>query len=274
MSEDVNEKRNKMVSSINVNIPAAGLGSRPASIISTTTLDEGGFNEPSPEIKAKLRPHVGESIYKFPSPEAGAVVQQKSIDSDVMYHMQQPIITNSVLAELEDADERRQQSVMEPLYIQTTSNKSDNVNDDGSELLLLSKLQAPKIESEPFIVSRTVLLSSSGGDHSNSSVHAATAESPKSEASILDLQDVEYADASDDEEEEMHANVEIKPNIHNNKSATEAEAMTPAEAENLLSTRYNTFLSFFLSCFLCFSPFFFLNHVYIYATKYFNNDRR
>lgn len=41
------------MSSICLNIPAAGLGSRPPSIIST---DEGGFNEPSPEIKAKLKP--------------------------------------------------------------------------------------------------------------------------------------------------------------------------------------------------------------------------
>lgn len=36
-------------------MPAVGLGARPPSIISTST-DEGGFNEPSPEIKAKLKP--------------------------------------------------------------------------------------------------------------------------------------------------------------------------------------------------------------------------
>lgn len=41
------------MSSICLNIPAVGLGSRPPSIVST---DEGGFNEPSPEIKAKLKP--------------------------------------------------------------------------------------------------------------------------------------------------------------------------------------------------------------------------
>lgn len=46
-------KRPNKVSSICLNIPAVGLGSRPPSIIST---DEGGFNEPSPEIKAKLKP--------------------------------------------------------------------------------------------------------------------------------------------------------------------------------------------------------------------------
>ncbi|XP_071057520.1 uncharacterized protein [Onthophagus taurus] len=48
--------RRTKVSSISLNIPAAGLGSRPPSIVSTSTLDEGGFNEPTPEIKAKLKP--------------------------------------------------------------------------------------------------------------------------------------------------------------------------------------------------------------------------
>ena len=46
-------KRTTKVSSICLNIPAVGLGARPPSITST---DEGGFNEPSPEIKAKLKP--------------------------------------------------------------------------------------------------------------------------------------------------------------------------------------------------------------------------
>ncbi|XP_017126985.1 uncharacterized protein LOC108145860 isoform X15 [Drosophila elegans] len=43
-------------SSITVNMPAAGLGQRPPSIISTTSQDEGGFNESAPEVKAKLQP--------------------------------------------------------------------------------------------------------------------------------------------------------------------------------------------------------------------------
>ncbi|XP_070071914.1 uncharacterized protein Spn isoform X3 [Drosophila takahashii] len=43
-------------SSITVNMPAAGLGQRPPSIISTTSQDEGGFNESTPELKAKLNP--------------------------------------------------------------------------------------------------------------------------------------------------------------------------------------------------------------------------
>ncbi|XP_017057756.1 uncharacterized protein LOC108099026 isoform X3 [Drosophila ficusphila] len=43
-------------SSITVNMPAAGLGQRPPSIISTSSQDEGGFNESAPEVKAKLQP--------------------------------------------------------------------------------------------------------------------------------------------------------------------------------------------------------------------------
>ncbi|XP_062710152.1 uncharacterized protein LOC109623115 isoform X2 [Aedes albopictus] len=60
-SEDLDDqhvtRRKKASTSICFKVPAAGLGARPPSIISSsTTTDEGGFNEPSPEIKAKLKP--------------------------------------------------------------------------------------------------------------------------------------------------------------------------------------------------------------------------
>ncbi|XP_055628397.1 uncharacterized protein LOC129769897 isoform X3 [Toxorhynchites rutilus septentrionalis] len=56
-NDDQHVTRRKKVSSICFQLPAAGLGARPPSIISSsTTTDEGGFNEPSPEIKAKLKP--------------------------------------------------------------------------------------------------------------------------------------------------------------------------------------------------------------------------
>lgn len=256
--EDGSPKRTKMVSSIALNIPAAGLGSRPASIISTTTLDEGGFNEPSPEIKAKLRPHE-EGLFNF---SHDMVQQQKSIDSDVMYHASS-VITNSVLAELESQEsqesyckeksreflrnerkyETENKSILEPLYIHTKNadssfatktkeneqgllskyeNESDSSAKPSENKVNNNKECAGKVgESEPFLVSRTALTS----EHvTNSSHHA---ESPKSEASILDLQDVEYADASDEDEQTKEVN----------KSSIEAEAMTQAEAENLLSSR-------------------------------------
>ncbi|XP_073838926.1 protein phosphatase 1 regulatory subunit spinophilin isoform X12 [Musca autumnalis] len=78
----------KRISSISLNMPAAGLGSRPASIVSSTTsFDEGGFNEPSPEIKAKLRPAYEYESSKQPSGNRGqssptATKMPKSINSE------------------------------------------------------------------------------------------------------------------------------------------------------------------------------------------------
>ncbi|XP_020814366.1 uncharacterized protein LOC110188821 isoform X7 [Drosophila serrata] len=53
-------------SSITVNMPAAGLGQRPPSIISTTSQDEGGFNETTPELKAKLQPSYDQTETEQP----------------------------------------------------------------------------------------------------------------------------------------------------------------------------------------------------------------
>lgn len=60
--------RRKKVSSVSINLPAAGLGSRPASIVSSSTVDEGGFNEPLPKVEARLKPHE-ESLYDLPMNE-------------------------------------------------------------------------------------------------------------------------------------------------------------------------------------------------------------
>ncbi|XP_049819529.1 uncharacterized protein LOC109595347 isoform X2 [Aethina tumida] len=306
-------RRNK-VSSISLNIPAAGLGSRPPSVISTTTSDEGGFNEPSPKIEAKLKPHE-ESIYDFPinedkplvytdnSPEdykepisepsptpvpgkltqqeiealyavphknqsknaapleveyavpqkhqksvspidpdveyavpnkhvqkssstdseasyavpykngvphqksttstdsdtsQVTVVPQKSIDSDVMYHNQTSAIRNTVVSDLESQEsyERNCQNFLQKE--RAASEATDSA------------------KSEPFIIAREVLQTADKGVKAH--------DIQRSEANILDLNDVEYADASDNEQE-------------CEKPATEAEAMTPDEAENLLSSK-------------------------------------
>lgn len=199
------------MSSITVNIPAAGLGSRPPSVVSTGTLDEGGFNEPFPEIKARLRPHEGspknetesgsrediEALYAKPnklrglsqqtSSDSGAsqvtVIAQKSFDSDVMYNSPK-VITNSVLAELESQEE-------EDVFV-----------GEKSEPFLLKResLQTEKITAIPDV--------------------------QKLEANILDLNDVDYADASDNED-----------GCGEKSKIPEADTMTPAEAENLLSSQ-------------------------------------
>ncbi|XP_030765618.1 uncharacterized protein LOC115889701 isoform X2 [Sitophilus oryzae] len=290
-------KRTK-VSSISLNIPAAGLGSRPASIV--TTSDEGGFNEPSPKIEARLKPHE-ESLYDFPlnedipvkysdnSPEdvseycegdvvkdnpikltqaeiealyavpnknkpgssvpapeekqysvpekrnldfdktvsptdsdadyavpyrSPTVIHQKSvtstdsdasqvtvipaqhsIDSDIMYNSQAPIL-NSVLSELE----------------------SQESFDNSCQKFLKNEreCESRSVRPEPFIISREVL---------QNDKHVKTPENQRSEANILDANDVEYADASDIELEQP------------TKTEKVIDVMTPDEAENLLSAK-------------------------------------
>lgn len=246
--------RRTKVSSISLNIPAAGLGSRPHSIVSTSTLDEGGFNEPYPEIKAKLKPHADsvcapseistsssstiekmetefesanklvtiesverkplEPIYAVPhklaslsqqkstSTDSSAsqvtVIPQKSVDSDIMYNATN-VITNSVLAELESQESFEKNNALL---------QKEKTVDGASE------------KSEPFLMIRESL------KINDSDRVTIASEVQKAEANILDLNDVEYADASDNEQ---GSNVE--------KKVAEADAMTPAEAENLLSSK-------------------------------------
>lgn len=225
--EEVVPRRPK-VSSISLNIPAAGLGSRPPSVVSTSTLDEGGFNEPCPEIKARLRPHEDsirepsessttssesdkkppEPIYAVPHKLSGlgqsmtstdssasqvTVIAQKSFDSDVMYNSS-GAITNSVLAELE--------------------------SQESFEKNCKEMLEAVACErSVPFLMVRESL---------KSDRVTILAEVQKAEANILDLNDVEFVDASDNEQD----GGSVKKG-----TVKEADAMTPAEAENLLSSK-------------------------------------
>lgn len=264
--------RRTKVSSISLNIPAAGLGSRPPSIVSTSTLDEGGFNEPCPEVKAKLKPHDGsapdlplpdspkdtpqpqpdlvqkcecpakepeervvqktvEAIYAVPhkpnsllqqrsttSTESAAsqvtVIPQKSVDSDIMYNNPPSVITNSVLAELES------QESFEKNCLQEEERLSDKTNGSVTDLTDSAiDLRQNHEKSEPFIMMRESL---QGSDKVT-----VAAEMQKSEANILDLNDVEFADASDSEQDNNRVRSKVP----------EADAMTPAEAENLLSSR-------------------------------------
>lgn len=257
--------RRTKVSSISLNIPAAGLGSRPPSVVSTSTSDEGGFNEPSPKIEAKLKPHE-ESLYDYVisedkpleyadiSPEDESdeykeiissptkltqseiealyavphkpnvqqqrsvqstdsevsqvtVIAQKSIDSDCMYNSPPSVINNTVLLELDSQE------------------TPSNLNNTCSTIVNKSDIvDSCNRKSDPFILKREVLQFTEKS--SCSSVR--TPDAQKSEANILDLNDVEYADASDNDD-----NDKISDHEH------EAESMTPDEAENLLSTKYS-----------------------------------
>ncbi|KRT84864.1 hypothetical protein AMK59_1002, partial [Oryctes borbonicus] len=299
--------RRTKISSISLNIPAAGLGSRPPSIVSTSTLDEGGFNEPYPEIKAKLKPHEDAENTSSPTTEEQeeeqpeqqpfaeqqqqpqrvvspdllktyetdsnsscvrmtpshsklhsldsthsspsgnlpppslmmdsspksldltcsdpksidtlyavphklnnltkqrsntstdsevsqvTIIPQHSVDSDIMYNNQANVITNSVLAELESRDSA-EKSCSEFL-------RNERILEGNCKPDLISS--AIEYTKKPMLSPEI-----------------------KSEANILDLNDVDYADASDEDQEDN----DLK------RDQSEADAMTPAEAENLLSS--------------------------------------
>lgn len=121
--------------------------------------------------------------------------QTKSIDSDIMYNTA-PYITNSVLAQLESQES----------YEKACQDKEISVLD-------LSKSESVR---------------SPGVGQEDSAVVCSYRDSA-SEASILDLNDVEYADASDGETSAIDVRGSVGEDV--------ADAMTPAEQEKLLSTR-------------------------------------
>ncbi|CAG9761749.1 unnamed protein product [Ceutorhynchus assimilis] len=273
--------RRTKVSSISLNIPPAGLGSRPSSII--TTSDEGGFNEPSPKIEARLKPHE-ESLYDFPVNEDIPVEFADNSPEDVNEYSEGEVIEENPVkltqAEIEALyavpnknknvinmpSEERQYSVPErktldfdkslsptdsdagyavpyrspSMYHQKSvtstdsdasqvtvipAQKSDIMYQNQTPVInsVLSELESFEASSEyflnkerensdsrpePFIICREVL---------QTEKLASTPENRRSEANILDSNDVEFADASDTEEK--------------------LDSMTPDEAENLLSAK-------------------------------------
>lgn len=136
------------------------------------------------------------------------VIPQKSVDSDIMYNNAPSVITNSVLAELESQESYER-------HCKEAFCREKNVDEADSEV----ELRNDGDKSEPFLMTRESLQSS------NKVTSPAVRQ--KSEANILDLNDVEYADASDSEQD----------NNRLGNKVPEADAMTPAEAENLLSSK-------------------------------------
>ncbi|XP_076264918.1 protein phosphatase 1 regulatory subunit spinophilin isoform X4 [Rhynchophorus ferrugineus] len=106
--------RRTKVSSISLNIPAGGLPSRPASII--TTSDEGGFNEPSPKIEAKLKPHE-DSLYDFPLNEDIPVKYSDNSPEDVNEYSEGDVVQEINPVKLTQAE-------IEALYAVPNKNKS------------------------------------------------------------------------------------------------------------------------------------------------------
>lgn len=133
------------------------------------------------------------------------VIPQKSFDSDVMYHDHSRSIKQTVLSQLESQDSFEKSCQKEIDSNRLSANKSNNSVADARK-------------SEPFLMTRAVLQTNTGS--------ARTQEFQKSEANILDLNDVEYVDGSDNEQNSL-----------GEKKVPEADAMTPDEAEHLLSNK-------------------------------------
>lgn len=260
----------KKVSSICFNMPAVGLGVRPPSIISTST-DEGGFNEPSPEVKAKLKP-----AYTF---ELDAVTAQQQADLhyvDVSHRLnpdgsegensyiepEMYSIKNTMMMDLEMSrgDEKVVYATIKPeipppteLY-ETPTNDQTGCTDQDSSLYVSTVYHSPQSILDP---TRPTL--SNGGSRQDSIEDKCLPDlpieptppprPPLPKGPPLDVtDDVLYVDASDEEEvavPEKRLNG-VSPaatrvnGLQQNGKKDEAsipESMTADEAERLLSSR-------------------------------------
>ncbi|CAH1180314.1 unnamed protein product [Phaedon cochleariae] len=250
-------QRRPKVSSVSLNLPAAGLGSRPPSLISSGTADEGGFNEPSPKVEARLRPPL-ESLYDFATGEAeeaeevGEVEEVEEVKGttkltaeqiEALYavpHKKPPIdprtpeacepVTATASCDYEDDSPHYAVPYRPHLFAQQKSVTS--TDSDASQVTVVPRRDPDAdvfrrdhvtesalsdSKSEPFILTREFLQTEDKADRSQ--------DVQKCEANLLDLNDVEYADASDPDCSVCEEKV------------PEADAMTPDEAEILLSTK-------------------------------------
>lgn len=242
-----------------MNIPAAGLGSRPPSLVSS--IDEGGFNEPSPDIRAKLKPAypfeppVCDEPFTKPEPGEYDFEDSKLTYVDVGYRLNpegneskqifgetelyQTSIKNSVLEELEKEELMKR----EPYTPPRTINNPESVIyasikpeiPPPTELMLESSFDDYDSEkgyhSPQTILDPTRPTLIADGEAAAATPQITTkpippeipSRPPLPEGPPLDLQDVEFADASDEEPE-----VEEK---------LVPDTMTADEAERLLSSR-------------------------------------
>ncbi|KAG5681654.1 hypothetical protein PVAND_011068 [Polypedilum vanderplanki] len=267
------QRRSKKVSSICINLPAAGLGQRPPSIHSSVTTDEGGFNEPSPEIKALQTVYdydkKSELISSHPDVISNVTyvdlehrVQPEGIESDQLYDENESYRRkiengNEVIKEkVVYATIKPELPVMMPAR-ELIYEKENILDEDGEYDVKVSQ----DITDRSYISPQKILDPTCTRLHEDKDIeelfNKKLPPEPLSEAeeteeehehaptlpvkkipppvpelnSPLDLQDVEFADASDTEDE-----------VNNRKISEDNEsiipdAMTQDEAERLLSSR-------------------------------------
>lgn len=239
-----------------MNIPAAGLGSRPPSLVSSTisSIDEGGFNEPSPDIRAKLKPAYpfeppvcDEPFTIKPEPGEYDFEETKLTYVDVGYRLNpegdeskqifgetelyQTSIKNSVLEELEKEEFHHQRRIESVIYasikpeippptelmLESTFDDCDTEKGYHSPQTILDPTRPTLIADGEAAAVPSIIIKTKPIPPELPS------RPPLPEGPPLDLQDVEFADASD---EEIEVEEKLIP-----------DTMTADEAERLLSSR-------------------------------------
>jgi neurabin len=263
-------------------LPAAGLGNRPPSIHSSVTTDEGGFNEPSPEIKAlktTAYDYDAKSIdNKNTHPDVISNVtyvdlahraQPEGIESDPMYDESESYRRN-----IENGNEIIKEKVvyatikpdvpMMPVKQELLYEKENILDEDAMQQQIK---QQQDVTDRGYISPQKILDPTCARLHDDKDIEelfnkklppepigGSETETEDDEAilppiktpatkkipppipelnSPLDLQDVEFADASDNEDVDDVNNRKLSDD--NEKSIP--DAMTQEEAERLLSSR-------------------------------------
>lgn len=212
-------------------VAGGGDTSRGISVVSSST-DEGGFNEPSPEIKSKLKP-----VYQFdiqspplpPSPPARNIppplppndTDQESppdlnyVDVSVSESSSSIIINGRVLNGISESSAKVVYATIKPeipppteLLLENEMKDEAKVLDVDEQILRESSFIPMKAEFDP-------------ADDESVTELDCYIEKPLPQLP-LDLQDVQYADASEPGEE---------------TSVSSIDAMTADEAEKLLSSK-------------------------------------
>lgn len=263
------------MSSICIQLPAAGLGQRPPSVHSSIT-DEGGFNEPSPEIKAlspvydfenDIMPPVPPIPSSHPDVISGVTyvdlahrAQPEGIESDQVYDEDKSYRRLDIGNGIEVTKEKIVYATIKPeIPVKEMLYEKENILDADTDVETIPE----QVEPERTYVSPQRLLDPTRARlHDDDEVdfvlnkklppeppgELSETETEEEDEEVkpmkkipppvpelnspLDLQDVEFADASDNEENEVNSR-----RISNASDPLMPDAMTADEADRLLSSR-------------------------------------
>lgn len=253
---DLSDKRSKVISSMCLNITG-----KPPSRTSSVS-DEGGFNEPSPEIRARLKPPSDGHRYSFQSPQDGdaqANVHMRNGDNHASDSItpDSGVIMNSVLAELESRGSPP--DIYRPLYIETatqpktdfmfnSNNLNSNYNNNFDERLPQTDTASIHQQDSGVVISETSQGSLEILDKSMNSQWSMQSDGDmmRLDSSLQDTNMTSTSSLNDYAKCEAEASVledgsdeggkwELQETESNNK--TSDNVMTPDEAELMLSSR-------------------------------------